>query len=115
MRAPSELQLLAELRSRGQAPELPVWITNNATMRVNLTAAGMLAIPVRSDDWELDWSALAGLDVVLAVSFIDTPVGTRLAVAIRDAQPRRLRLWLDDPPHWSTMLLAPCAPMERAA
>ena len=112
MRAPSELQMLGELRASGKAPTLPVWITNNRVLAANIARCGALAIVVVSDHWECDWSALAGLDVILATSFYATPVGTRLCVAIRECRPRRLRAWIDGE-GFSTMALARCAPMER--
>jgi hypothetical protein len=114
MRAPSELEMLATLRARGQAPELDVWVTNNDTLRENLMRAGALAIRVVSDHWVCDWSALSGLSVVLYTSFDETPVGTRLAKAICNARPRRLqRFVVGKDPHFTTLWPAKSAPMEE--
>lgn len=117
MRAPSELLFLVELRAGGQAPELPVWLTNSAMLKRNLTEAGCLVIPVVSDQWACDWSALAGLDVIVAVSFYATPVGTRLMLAVRDQSPRRFRAFVIDgrDGYFTTMTKTPPAPNEVAA
>lgn len=112
MRAPSELQMLAKLRARGEAPTLEVWITNNRMLARNLTNAGLLAIIVVSDHWECDWSALAGLDVVISTTFENSPAGTRLAVAIREHHPDSLHTWQPGS-GYCTMALAPCAPMDQ--
>lgn len=113
MRAPFELETLARLRSSGQAPVLPVWITNNRMLGENLKRAGVLVIYVVSDHFACDWSPLAGLEVFLALSFADTPVGARLAIAIRNSHPRGLRLWFPVEPFRSTMLLARPAPVNQ--
>lgn len=112
MRAPSELRLLENLRSNGQAPKLPVWVVNDRDFAHRLMDSGELAILVVSDHWACDWSAIAGLCVIIHTSFEATPVGTRLAVAIRNAKPRSLETWQPGR-GFSTMAMAPCAPMDE--
>ena len=90
MQAPYELRLLASYRARGQAPQLPVFVTTlGHTFVSNLRASGVFVIPTRDIDaapgW--GWEALAGLDVVLALYQPEL----ELVRAVRSARPRRLR------------------------
>jgi hypothetical protein len=112
MRAPFELRMLAELRARGQAPKLPIWLVNDRVFAKRIIDSGELAILIVSDQWSCDWSPLAGLAVIISTSFDATPVGTRLALAIRDAKPYSVWTW-SSRHGFSTMAMAPCAPMDR--
>ena len=71
---------LARLRAQGKAPALPVFVTRNRTLARNAEAIGAFVI-----DNPGDWSALAGLDVIVE------GVSPETAVAIRGARPRRLQ------------------------
>lgn len=66
---PRELVALTNLRRRGQAPDLAVFVTDDWSWAARLgDDLGILAIRVRNaDDHAHDWSALAGLWVVLSV------------------------------------------------
>lgn len=90
MPAPFELRQLADLRRLGKAPGLPVFITDNWQFARQIRELGALAI-VPND--ECNWAPLAGMDVILA--FPDWPENTVKMRAIRDANPRRLRIWAD--------------------
>lgn len=64
---PIELQYLRDLRRRGQAPELAVFITDDWRFAERMTdEIGSMMIRVRGiADLNYDWSAVAGLWVVI--------------------------------------------------
>lgn len=69
---PRELELLAALRRRSQCPTMTVFVTENWRWADKLEDLGCLAIRVRNcDDWDHDWSPLAGLSVILLQRFGD--------------------------------------------
>lgn len=70
MRAPFELTSLSTYRAQGRAPDLPVFLSDlGQPFAGNLTGSGALVIPL----WDLqaasllDWSPIAGLEVMLAL------------------------------------------------
>lgn len=66
MPAPYDLLTLHRLRSRGQAPKLPVFVTDSWDWQQRLLDLGALCIRVRTpQDCEHDWSALRGLHCIL--------------------------------------------------
>lgn len=90
MQAPYELRQLSSYRVRGQAPQLPVFVTTfGYTFVSNLRGAGAFVIPVRdiASAPAQNWSPLSGLDVILALYQPEL----ELALAIKAARPRRLR------------------------
>lgn len=64
---PVELTYLRQLRRRGQAPELAVFVTDDWRFADRITdEIGSMMIRVRSiTDLEHDWSPIAGLWVIL--------------------------------------------------
>lgn len=64
---PIELQYLRDLRRRGQAPELAVFVTDDWRFAEKITdEIGAMMIRVHGiTDLDYDWSAVAGLWVVL--------------------------------------------------
>ena len=94
MQTPFNLGRLRLYRRAGQAPSLPVFVTHNWQLSTNMEQAGVMAIRVKPDDARQEWSAVAGLDVILAIP--EAPVWFALAKAIRDANPRRVRFLTDE-------------------
>lgn len=97
---PYELRVLADLRRRGHAPQLAVFITDNWAKAAQLTdEVGALAIRVRNArDFEHDWSPLAGLWTYL---WLRQATGAELAnfsAAILSANPSRLTTRISDMP-----------------
>jgi hypothetical protein len=90
MQTPFNLRRLRELRRLGQAPSLPVVVTDNWIFNGNIERMGALSIMVRPQHSAENWEAVAGLDVVIATD--DTAEYTPLMKAIRESRPRRLRL-----------------------
>lgn len=92
---PYELRALANLRRRGQAPELAVFVMDDWPWATRLTNdVGVLSIRVRSaKDHEHDWSSLAGLWVWL---ILRNPAASDLAdfsTALLAANPAKFTLW----------------------
>lgn len=86
---PLELTALADLRQRGQAPELSVVLVDDWNCAPRLADGGFLAIRVNpANDWDCDWSPLAGLWVILAQWRTSLRDETRLACAVLAANPR---------------------------
>lgn len=87
-----ELQALAQLRQRGQAPQLPVFVTDMQRFQRNMDGVGALVIwtPLHVSQ---DWRALAGLEVFVMLANGYSNAGARLIEAVRAARPRVLRIW----------------------
>lgn len=90
MQTPFNLDRLRTLRRSGQSPSLPVFVTSNWVFFANMERCGAMAIRVRPEDCEHDWEPVAGLDVVLGIP--DREEWTPLMKAVRDSNPRRLRV-----------------------
>jgi hypothetical protein len=84
------LSSLAGFRRQGKAPALPVFVTDlREPFTSNLTGCGCMVIEVwQGPDW--NWSALAGLEVILAWRNPSSDFSRKTALAIRDANPRDL-------------------------
>jgi hypothetical protein len=84
------LSSLAVSRKQGRAPALPVFVTDlREPFTSNLTGCGCMVIEVwQGPDW--NWSALAGLEVILAWRNPSSDFSRKTALAIRDARPRDL-------------------------
>jgi hypothetical protein len=91
MQTPFELQALAKLRSRLQAPRMTVFVTDDWSFAEKLDGLGCLAIRVRpADHHECDWSPIAGLHVILAQWRTPLAEESRLASALLSAKPSLL-------------------------
>lgn len=89
MTTPSELLALAQLRSRLQSPSMAVFVTDDWSFAAKLEELGCLAIRVRpTEHHDCDWSALAGLHVILAQWGVTLGEESRLASAILGANPK---------------------------
>jgi type 1 fimbria pilin len=85
------LSSLAGFRRQGRAPALPVLVTDlREPFTSNLTGCGAMVIEVWKDAHAWNWSALAGLEVILAFRDPSSDWAKGLALAIRDARPRDL-------------------------
>lgn len=95
---PSELRFLANLRARGQAPELAVFVTDNWVKATQLTDdVGALTIRVRNArDFEHDWTPVAGLWVYLWLRWAKPPELADFSAAILRANPARLTTKVND-------------------
>lgn len=87
-----ELALLAQLRQRGQAPQLPVFVTDMQRFQRNMDGVGALVIwtPLHASR---DWRALAGLEVYVMLHEGYSDAGARLIERIRESSPRLLWIW----------------------
>jgi hypothetical protein len=85
------LSSLAGFRRQGKAPALPVLVTDlREPLTSNLTGCGCMVIEVWGDAHQWNWSALAGLEVILALRNPSSDFSRKTALAIRDAHPRDL-------------------------
>jgi hypothetical protein len=98
---PHELRFLANLRSRGHAPELDVFITDDWDWATRFTEQiGALAIRVsNSRDFEHDWSSLAGLRVYLKLRRAAPADVADFATAVLAANPAKLTTWIGTARH----------------
>lgn len=87
-----ELQALAQLRSRGQAPQLPVFVTDMQRFQRNMDGVGALVIWT-SLHHANDFRPLAGLEVYVMLANGYSDAGARLIEKVRSARPRRLWIW----------------------
>lgn len=92
---PYELRFLANMRRRGQSPQLAVFVMDDWTWAGQITeAVGALTIRVRNArDFEHDWSPLAGLWAYL---ILRNPTAAELAdfsMALMRANPVKLTVW----------------------
>jgi hypothetical protein len=90
---PYNLERLNLFRRNGQVPKFAVFVTNHWRLVETMNEIGAMAIHVRPEDASLDWSSMGGVDVILDVP--DTDRWTPLMIAIRDAKPRRFRVFAD--------------------
>jgi hypothetical protein len=82
---------LAVYRKQGRAPALPVFVSDiREPFKSNLTGCGCMVIEVWGDAPQWNWSALAGLEVILALRNPSSDFSRKTALAIRDAHPRDL-------------------------
>lgn len=97
---PFELRALANLRRRGQAPELAVFVTDDWTKAAQLTEdVGVLAIRVRNArDFEHDWTPLAGLWTYLWLRRATSAELADFSAAMLRANPVRLTTRISDMP-----------------
>jgi hypothetical protein len=92
---PFELRALANLRARGQAPQLAVFIVDDWAWGTGLSdAIGVLAIKVRNArDHEHNWAPLAGLWAYLVLRNPQPGELADFATAILSANPAKLTVW----------------------
>jgi hypothetical protein len=92
---PYELRALGELRRRGQAPQLAVFIVDDWQWGDVLTEQiGVLAIKVRNArDFEHNWGPLAGLWAYLVLRNPQPGELADFATAILQANPVKLTVW----------------------
>lgn len=84
---------LTDVRRSGRAPALPVVVSDlGEPFAANLAGAGAWLLPVYGEAATWDWSPLCGLDVILALRSPSSPWSRDLALTIRAARPRRLRV-----------------------
>ena len=97
---PFELRALANLRRRGQAPDLAVFVMDDWQLATQLTdEVGVLAIRVRNArDFEHDWSPLAGLWTYLWLRRAASADLADFSAAILRANPARLTTRISDMP-----------------
>lgn len=98
---PHELRFLANMRRRGQAPELDVFVTDDWDWATRFTEQiGALAIRVSNPrDFEHDWSPLAGLRVYLKLRRAAPADVADFAMAITRANPAKLTTWIGTARH----------------
>jgi hypothetical protein len=96
MQTPFNLHRLRELRKHGQSPSLPVFIApmGDWVFTTNMEAMGALAIRVKPADFQQNWDALAGLEVILNLPH--ERLWSPLMRAVRDSHPRRLQALVDN-------------------
>ena len=87
-----ELSMLAQLRHRGQAPQLPVFVTDMQRFQRNMEGVGALVIWTSLNDPQ-DWKPLTGLEVYVMLRAGYSDAGARLCEAVRAARPRVLWIW----------------------
>jgi hypothetical protein len=89
---PFELRALANIRRRGQAPQLAVFVMDDWAKATQLTDdVGVLAIRVRNArDFEHDWAPVAGLWVYLWLRWAKPPELADFSAAILRANPAAL-------------------------
>lgn len=87
-----ELAFLANLRCRGQAPDLPVFVTDMQRFQRNMDGVGALVVwtPLHVAQ---DWRALCGLEVYVILANGYSDAGARLIERVREARPRLLWIW----------------------
>jgi hypothetical protein len=97
---PYELRALANLRRRGQAPELAVFVMDDWAKATQLTDdVGVLTIRVRNArDFEHDWTPVAGLWVYLWLRRVAGPDLADFSAAVLRANPARLTTRVSDMP-----------------
>jgi hypothetical protein len=82
---------LAAERARGRSPVLPVLVSDlGEPFAANLAGAGAWVLPVWGDAKGWNWPPVCGLDVILALRDPGSAWSRDLALAIREARPRRL-------------------------
>lgn len=93
---PSELRFLANLRARGSAPELDVFVCDDWDWaRRFMEEIGALTIRVsNARDHQHDWSALSGLRVYLKLRRATPSEAADFSMAIVNANPAKLTLWV---------------------
>lgn len=98
---PSELRFLANLRARGQTPELDVFVCDDWDWaRRFMEEIGALTIRVcNARDHLHDWSPLAGLRVYLKLRRAAPSDVADFATAILAANPAKLTLWIGTARH----------------
>ena len=113
---PNELRTLRDLRARGQAPALAIVVTGSRMMRQKMEDIGCLSILTSSaDQAQLDWSPMAGLDVLMMMAGAPASVLGDIATAIIACNPRRLCAWTPKQPAATglkTVYVAPGAQKE---
>lgn len=88
---PLELQFLRDLRRRGQSPGMAVFVTDDWGFANSMEDIGTLMIRVRSiTDLDHDWSALAGLWVILWFSRATQQQLTGAVALMRTANAHRV-------------------------
>lgn len=87
-----ELRALAELRRRGRAPELPVFVTDMQRFQRNMDGVGALVIWTDLNTVR-DWTPLIGLEVYVMLRNGYSDAGARLIEAVRACEPRLLWIW----------------------
>lgn len=97
---PYELTALANLRRRGQSPQLAIFVMDDWAKAAQLTdEIGVLAIRVRNArDFEHDWAPMAGLWVYLWLRRATGPDLADFSAAILRANPARLTTRISDMP-----------------
>jgi len=89
MTTPSELLALAKLRARLHSPSMAIFATDDWKFAAKLDDLGCLAIRVNpAEDHGCDWSAVAGLHIILAQWRTPLASDSRLASAILCANPK---------------------------
>lgn len=85
-------QDLAELRQRGQKPQLPVFVTDRWALAQNVRGAGCLAIRHQpGESMPVKW--LHGLDVVLVFANCEMAGKVKRLMDARGVVPKSLRAW----------------------
>lgn len=97
---PFELRALANLRRRGQAPQLAVFVMDDWAKATQLTEdIGVLTIKIRNArDFEHDWSPLAGLWAYVWLRRCAAADLADLSAAILRANPAKLSTKVADMP-----------------
>src|SRR6188474_1133791 len=98
---PSELRFLANLRARGQAPELDVFVCDEWDWATRFTEE-ISALTIRvcnARDHQHDWSPLAGLRVYLKLRRASPSESADFSMALVNANPAKLTLWIGNARH----------------
>jgi hypothetical protein len=98
---PYELRALGELRKRGKAPQLAVFIVDDWAWGDMITnEIGVLAIKVRNArDYQHDWAPLAGLWAYLKLRRCSASDLADFSAALLAANPAKLTVWVGDSVH----------------
>ena len=90
----SDLRQLRELRRKGKAPAMPVFVGRGRNfLEQNVRDIGCAYVYVGQDWRKYDWSALSGLYVICDLPLI--PESVEVLRAIKSARPRRLEAFVD--------------------